>query len=279
MWTRSTSEGKRGRHRPAKFLLPAFGACAAILAANLADGRPADAPEPERLERRLVEAIAKGDLDTYRRIVAEDYVVYDASGKEMSRADVIASYESGSRRYTNLEIFDVRSRVFGDTAIVSARTKGLRREGDRDVPNRVRYIRVYARRNGEWKAVAQMATPAAEDEKRAVSASLPPGNWGGDHAGLQVTEKGARLELDCAHGSIEGPIALDAQGSFDVPGTYVPEAPGPVRRDGDRASAVRYAGKLDGETLRLTVRGTVTDSDLGTFTLTRNRFPRVRKCD
>jgi ketosteroid isomerase-like protein len=162
MWTRSTSESKPARHRPAKSLLAAFGACAAILAANPADGRPPDAPEPERLERRLVEAIAKGDLDTYRRIVAEDYVVYDSSGKDITRAEVIASYESGSRHYTKLEIFDVGSRVFGDTAIVSARTKGLRREGDRDVPNRVRYIRVYARRNGEWKAVAQMATPAAE---------------------------------------------------------------------------------------------------------------------
>ncbi len=119
---------------------------------------PADpAPAVERLERELVAAIARGDLATYDRLVADDYVVFEASGREITKAEVLDSYRSGTRRYTDLEIFDVRSRVFGDTAVVSARTKGLRQEGDRDVPNRVRYIRVYARRDGRWRAVTQMS--------------------------------------------------------------------------------------------------------------------------
>ena len=46
-------------------------------------------------------------------------------------------------------VFDVEARIFGDTGVVTAKTKGFRREGGRDVPNRVRYIRVYARRSGE----------------------------------------------------------------------------------------------------------------------------------
>ena len=114
----------------------------------------------EDLERELVAAIAKTDLATYDRLVADDYVVVDASGRDIPKAEVIASYRSGTRRYTNLEIFDLKGRVFGDTAIVAARTKGLRREGDRDVPNDVRYVRVYAKRDGRWRAVAQMSTPA-----------------------------------------------------------------------------------------------------------------------
>jgi ketosteroid isomerase-like protein len=114
----------------------------------------------EDLERELVAAIAKTDLATYDRIVADDYVVVDATGRDIPKSEVIASYRSGTRRYTNLEIFDVRGRVFGDTAIVAARTKGLRREDGKDVPNDVRYVRVYARRDGRWRAVAQMSTPA-----------------------------------------------------------------------------------------------------------------------
>jgi len=46
---------------------------------------------------------------------------------------------------------------------VTAKTKGFRREGDKDVPNRVRYIRVYAKRGGQWRAVAQMAAPVPEE--------------------------------------------------------------------------------------------------------------------
>jgi ketosteroid isomerase-like protein len=115
--------------------------------------------EVESLERELVAAIAKTDLATYDRIVADDYIAFQASGKESTKQDILASYRAGTLHYTGLEIFDVRGRVYGDTAVVSARTKGFRREGDQDVPNNVQYIRVYARREGRWRAVAQKAAP------------------------------------------------------------------------------------------------------------------------
>jgi len=120
------------------------------------------ATQLEALERELVAAIARGDLVAYDRIVADDYVAFQASGAESTKAQIMASYRAGSLHYTGLEIFDVEGRVFGDTGVVSAKTKGLRREGDHDVPNRVRYIRVYARRDGRWRAVAQMAAVVPE---------------------------------------------------------------------------------------------------------------------
>ncbi len=134
----------------------------------LLPSRPAPAQdaarEVEKLERDLVAAIGRGDLATYDRIVADDYVAFEASGKTTPKAEILASYRSGARKYTNLEIFDVQGRVFGDTAVVTAKTKGLRREEGRDVPNRVRYIRVYAKRDGKWRAVAQMAAVVPADE-------------------------------------------------------------------------------------------------------------------
>jgi ketosteroid isomerase-like protein len=141
---------------------------AALLAAALVSPLPAPAPpdaarEVETLEQELVAAIAKGDLATYDRIVADDYVAFEASGKTSPKAEILASYRSGARKYTDLTIFDVQGRVFGDTAVVTAKTKGFRREGGRDVPNRVRYIRVFAKRDGRWRAVAQMAAPIAAD--------------------------------------------------------------------------------------------------------------------
>src|SRR5512132_3177336 len=86
--------------------------------------------EVERLERDLVAAIGGGDLSTYDRIVADDYVAFEASGKTIPKAEILASYRSGARKYTDRTIFDVQVRVFGDTAVVTAKTKGLRREGD-----------------------------------------------------------------------------------------------------------------------------------------------------
>ena len=140
----------------------------ALLLAALLPPLIALAQEPsatvEQLERDLVAAIGRGDLATYDRIVADDYVAFEASGKTTPKAEILASYRSGARKYTDLTIFDVEARVYGDTAVVSAKTKGFRKEGDRNVPNRVRYIRVYAKRNGQWRAVAQMAAPVPPEE-------------------------------------------------------------------------------------------------------------------
>lgn len=146
-----------------RFLRSAVGLGAFFVLGAAAIDTPADGPrEVEALERELVSAIGSGDLATYDRIVADDYVAFEASGKTTPKKDIMESYRSGARHYTNLEIFDVEGRVFGDTAVVTARTKGLRKEGDRDVPNRVRYIRVFARRDGRWRAVAQMASRLEE---------------------------------------------------------------------------------------------------------------------
>lgn len=132
----------------------------ALLLAALASPVPAHAQETarevERLERDLVATIGRGDLATYDRIVADDYVAFEASGRTSAKVEIMASYRSGGRKYTDLTIFDVEARVFGDTAVVTAKTKGLRRENDRDVPNRVRYIRVYAKREGKWRAVGRV---------------------------------------------------------------------------------------------------------------------------
>lgn len=113
----------------------------------------------EQLERDLVAAIATKDLATSDRLVADDYAVMDSSGKTITKPEIMAGYRSGERGYRDLTIYDVHGRVYGDTAVVVARTRGFRVEEGKESPNRVRYMRVFARRGGTWKAVAQMSAP------------------------------------------------------------------------------------------------------------------------
>ena|SRR5215467_13355360 len=103
------------------------------------------------------------------------------------------------------------------------------------------------------------------------------GSWGGEHVFLQVSDNGGRLELDCAHGEISGPVTLDKKGNFDVPGTFSPEHGGPIRKDENTtAQTARYTGHIDGDTMTLKiVRG---EQESGPFTLTRNAQPRLTKC-
>ncbi|MBV9928519.1 MAG: hypothetical protein JOZ96_26120 [Acidobacteria bacterium] len=105
------------------------------------------------------------------------------------------------------------------------------------------------------------------------------GTWGGEHIGLEVTEAGGRVEYDCAHGTIDQTIRTDAGGGFRLRGTHVRERGGPVRKGEpeERHPAV-YEGRIEGDTMTLTVRESDTGQPVGTFALTFGRQPRVMKC-
>jgi hypothetical protein len=117
------------------------------------------------------------------------------------------------------------------------------------------------------------AHPTAQDPPR-----VPAGRWGGQHVLMTITDAGAQLEFDCAHGRIDEPLTLDRSGRFAVRGTYAPEQPGPRREDEDRGRTVRYTGKVEGSSMVLTIDGGEGSSDLGTFTLERGKQPTIRKC-
>ena len=109
---------------------------------------------------------------------------------------------------------------------------------------------------------------------------LKTGSWGGPHIRLDVAENGtAAVELDCAHGSIPGPIVPDGGGAFQVEGRYVREGPGPVREGADQEGVpARFTGKVDGGKLTLTITLAGSDEEVGTFELTHGKTPRLTKC-
>ena len=105
------------------------------------------------------------------------------------------------------------------------------------------------------------------------------GNWGGPHIGLAATAEGARIEYDCAQGTIDGPIVLDRAGRFVATGTHTAEHGGPVREGEEpKPQPARYKGKLKGKTLTLTVILTDSGENAGTFTLALGATPRLVKC-
>lgn len=109
--------------------------------------------------------------------------------------------------------------------------------------------------------------------------SAQTGSWGGDHIGLEVTDGGGSVEYDCAHGTIDRKIVLDARGRFHVSGTHVRERGGPVRKD-ERPDShpAQYTGQIDGDKMLLTVVEVDTGEMVGVFKLVRGQQPRIMKC-
>ena len=107
--------------------------------------------------------------------------------------------------------------------------------------------------------------------------AIAEGAWGGSHIALDVTSTGAHVEFDCAHGSIDEPLAL-TNGKFAVRGSYTPERGGPVRDDQpEQNRPARYSGNLRDATITLTILVTDTSETLGPYALKRGTG-RVLKC-
>jgi hypothetical protein len=105
------------------------------------------------------------------------------------------------------------------------------------------------------------------------------GAWGGNQISMEVTEEGARVEFDCAHGTVSEPIKVDSQGKFRVLGTHFRESGGPQRVDSEEKGVpVVYSGATDGKTATLTITNSATDEVIGTFSLTQGKRSRIHKC-
>jgi len=116
-------------------------------------------------------------------------------------------------------------------------------------------------------------------DSMSAARQVPAGSWGGRHVHLVVTERGATIEFDCAHGVLAGPMTLSKSGAFEVAGTFVPERPGP-RIEGEEPPArpATYTGRVQDEEMQITFRLDDTHEENDTFTLVLGQDPRLRKC-
>ena len=105
------------------------------------------------------------------------------------------------------------------------------------------------------------------------------GTWGATGIAMEITESGARIEYDCARGTISQPLLLAADGRFDVKGRHFPEHGGPVREGEDSEGLpVRYTGRVTGDTMTLTVTPAASDTAISSHMLVRGKTGRLRKC-
>ena len=108
---------------------------------------------------------------------------------------------------------------------------------------------------------------------------LAIGTWGGDNAGVIVTDSTAHVHIGCTFGDVPGRIALNASGRFSVRGSYVlrayPVFIGP-------ALPAEFKGQVRGRTLELEVVVTDTVANqivtLGPVTTTFDREPTMGPC-
>ena len=100
-----------------------------------------------KLTRDWLDAEERNDRATLQRIIADDFQGTAARGNTVFKDDVIPN--AGSDGGLAISASDMKARVFGDTAVVTAR--GVQKSGEK---RELRFTVIFAKRGDRWQMVA-----------------------------------------------------------------------------------------------------------------------------
>ncbi len=130
------------------------------------DASPQRAPQsPLEIEQHVrqlnddwVKAMVRGDGPTLERIMAEDFFfAYPLEGDD--KAQFISDVTSGNLKIEHIAREQVSVRVFGSTAVLTARDSATWLYNGRQLGGQYKIISIFTERNDRWQLCAVQACP------------------------------------------------------------------------------------------------------------------------
>jgi hypothetical protein len=113
------------------------------------------------LEAQRFHAMEMGDVETLDRIISDDLIYTHANGLRQPKFDVIGVLGSSDMKYESITPYDVRVRIYNDTAIVAGRAAiRIKAHGERE-SFEICYLDVYVKQEGRWQMVAWQSSRIA----------------------------------------------------------------------------------------------------------------------
>ena len=97
------------------------------------------------------------DTSILSSVLADDWVAFTPDNKVVTKKQLLEAVPTNPEARLEFDEFDVH--VFGDTAITKGRLTANQMDGQ---VRQQRFIRVYAKQDNEWKAVAAQVIPLIE---------------------------------------------------------------------------------------------------------------------
>jgi ketosteroid isomerase-like protein len=134
-----------------------------LTAASIALGQKQSARREQRrsveqvirqLDQERIQAQIHADRVALDRIYADDFIGIGPSGTVRTKPQVLADFTSHDLKFQSITTDDVRIRVYGNTAVETGRSAMVGQDKGRIVPRDNRFTRVWVRRQGRWRIVA-----------------------------------------------------------------------------------------------------------------------------
>jgi hypothetical protein len=136
-------------------MLVAFG----LIPVGLAAQAPATREDSVRaLETARGQALLQADTAALSRLIADDFVEISRLGALRTKADNMREIATGSLRLTAVRYDSLTVRIYGDVAVLQGIADNTGVFRGFPFTGKIRYTRVFVRRDGRWQAVAMQQT-------------------------------------------------------------------------------------------------------------------------
>lgn len=133
---------------------PALLLASALLASAATHAAPADdAATVAALDREYQLAVKRNDAATMARILADDFVLIAGNGAVHDREALLAEARSASVQYEQQDELEQQVRVWGDTAVVTARLWVKGTQQGQAFDRKLWFSDVYVRTADGWRYV------------------------------------------------------------------------------------------------------------------------------
>jgi ketosteroid isomerase-like protein len=123
-----------------------------------------------RMEREFAVATMRNDMAALDRIMADDYTFTDSSGTVRTKTQMLADLAQVLAQANVMNVYKIESinpdelkvRVYGDSAVVTGRTRLKAYTADQSISDQYRFRRVWVKQQGRWQLVANHSTRIAQ---------------------------------------------------------------------------------------------------------------------
>lgn len=112
-----------------------------------------DGDAVKELDARYQKAVRENDVATMDAMLTDDFILVTGLGKTYSKADLLKEARSGHIQYDRQDDSDQTVRVWGDTAVITAKLTAKGTESGKSFDYQVWFSDTYVRTAGGWKYV------------------------------------------------------------------------------------------------------------------------------